>query len=125
MKGRHIIRDYSWEVNHLNNIELSNYIFNTLETLIYISPLKIVAKQLTILPLLPHKSEVGSTGFFSLDSSHCAFHLYYESKLVAVELFGCGSADLEYMMNCFETKLLNLPNGFKKTYGIELDRFHE
>jgi S-adenosylmethionine/arginine decarboxylase-like enzyme len=124
MKGHQIVRDYTWEVNHLSNIELSNYIFENLEILIYNSPLKIVHKKLTLLPLILGQSEIGSTACFSLDSSHCAFHIYYETKLLAIDLFGCGSANLNHIMDEFEKQLFNLPNAFKRTYENEMIRFH-
>jgi S-adenosylmethionine/arginine decarboxylase-like enzyme len=84
----------------------------------------IVEKSKVVLPLPGYKSETGGTIFFQLDSSHVSAHLYYESKQLAVDVFGCGTNDIEFVAKLIIEDLNELMPDMTVTYKHSFDRFH-
>jgi S-adenosylmethionine/arginine decarboxylase-like enzyme len=84
----------------------------------------IVEESSVLLPVLPHKSEEGGTIFFQLDSSHISAHLYYVSKLLAIDIFGCGFTDIERVAQEITDKLKEIIPSIKVSYRNSFNRFH-
>jgi len=122
--GNQIILDFFWEHNTLNNEELLLTILYILKEAIQKTSLKIVAESNVLLPIPPHNSEEGGTIFFQLDSSHVSLHLYYVSRLLAIDIFGCGFNDIEKISQEIEQKLKEIIPSLKLTYKKSFNRFH-
>lgn len=126
-KGRLNMLDYYWtEDLPMTNEEFSQAVFDICEKAISKTKLKIVHKNLTILPIEGHDSEIGSTAFFSLDSSHCSQHLYWKSRLMCLDIFGCSDdEDHSQLMIEIDDELKILTNGkMIKTFFGTQKRFH-
>ena len=124
-RGQILMLDYIWhEHQGVSNEYLAFKLHTELERIISASPLKIVHKNVCLLPIKGHDSEIGSTGYFSLDSSHCAFHIYYDSKLLALDLFGCGEANLGEIANEIDDALKLINPTFMKVWLGSQKRFH-
>lgn len=126
-KGRIMMLDYYWKEDlPMSNQEFSKAVFDICENAIACSKLKIVHKNMCLLPIDGDTSEEGSTSFFSLDSSHCSSHIYWKSRLMALDVFGCSTDD-DYGMivNTIDEKLKVLTGGLivKCFYGSQA-RFH-
>lgn len=127
-RGRIQMIDYCWlkDLPNLTNEEFSNALFDICEKAINKTSLKVVHKNMCILPVEGMKSEVGSTFFFSLDTSHCSAHLFWKSKLLAIDIFGCSDdKDHFSLMNEIDDELKALSGGeiIKAWYGSQT-RFH-
>lgn len=126
-KGRLNMLDYYWtEDLPITNEEFSQAVFDICEKAISKTKLKIVHKNLTILPIEGYDSEIGSTLFFSLDSSHCSCHLYWKSRLMALDVFGCSDdTDHNNLINEIDDELKLLSGGkMIKTFLGTQKRFH-
>jgi len=124
-RGIHIVVDYKWEENVGVTNEYFHYkIYTEIEKIINASPLKIVHKNLCLLPIKGDTSEIGGTLFFSLDSSHFSLHSYFETKILCVDLFSCGSADSVQIMKEIDDLLVSIIPSMKITFRHTLPRFH-
>ena len=125
--GRLQMLDYYWtEDLPMTNEEFSKAVFDICEKAISKTKLKIVHKNLSILPLKGDISEEGSTMFLSLDSSHCANHIYWKSRLMALDVFGCSDdADHSKLILEIDDELKILSNNkmIKVFFGTQ-PRFH-
>jgi len=119
--------DYCWlEDLPMTNEEFSQAVFYICEKAILKTKLKIIHKNISILPLKGHDSEEGSTMVLSLDSSHCTNHIYWKSRLMALDVFGC-SDDEDHLQLILEIddELKTLSNGkMIKTFFGTQPRFH-
>lgn len=126
-RGRIQMIDYCWtEDLPMTNEEFSHKLFEICFKAINKTNLKIVHNNICILPLKGHDSELGSTAFFSLDSSHTSFHLFWESRLLAIDVFGCSTDEEHFsLMNEIDDELKVLSDGklIKAWYGSQ-PRFH-
>ena len=123
--GNQILLDYVWtEHQGISNEYLAFKLHSEIERIISESPLKIVHKNICLLPIKGHDSEIGSTAYFSLDSSHACFHIYYDRKLLALDLFGCGEADLGKIANEIDDVLKLINPTFNKVWLCGQKRFH-
>ena len=123
-KGHQIVLDFKWEHNTLNNEELLLTIFYILKEAIDKTNLLIVEESKVVLPLPKYDSEIGGTIFFQLDSSHISAHLFYLSKLLAIDIFGFGFNDIEKVSQEVEQKLKEIIPSLKLTYKKSFNRFH-
>lgn len=123
-KGCQVLLDFKWLENSLENSELLLTIFYILKESIEKTSLMIVEQSRVILPLPEYNSEIGGTIFFQLDSSHVSAHLYYETKLLVVDVFGCGTSDINRLGIEIEEKLRELIPSLKRTYKLTIPRFH-
>jgi S-adenosylmethionine/arginine decarboxylase-like enzyme len=123
-KGYQVVLDFVWDQNTLNNQQLLLSIFYILKESIKKTSLMIVEESSVLLPVLPHKSEEGGTIFFQLDSSHISAHLYYVSKLLAIDIFGCGFTDIERVALEITDKLKEIIPSIKVSYRNSFNRFH-
>lgn len=129
-RGFHIISDYKWiDNNKFSNDDFHTKLYDEIEKIINKTSLKIVHKNLCLLPIEGHPSEIGATMFFNmvfqLDSSHFSLHSYGESKLLAIDVFGCGSTNLYNLMKDVDDLLLSINPTFTKTFSRRLNRFNE
>lgn len=126
-KSLHIVADYCWESNpDLSYIEFHKRLFAEIEEVIKKTSLIIVHKNLCLLPIEGHDSEIGGTIFYQLDSSHFSLHSFYgESKMMAVDLFSCGSTDIVETMNKIDKVLRDIIPDIKLTFRHTLPRFHK
>ena len=123
-KGHQVLLDLIWEHNTLNNEELLLTLFYILKEAIEKTNLMIVEESKVLLPLPSYNSELGGTIFFQLDSSHISAHLFYLSKLLAIDIFGCGFNDIEKVSQEVEQKLKEIIPSLKLTYKKSFNRFH-
>lgn len=123
-KGHQVVLDFVWDTNILDNEQLLLNIFYILKESIKKTSLMIVEESSVLLPIPPHKSEEGGTIFFQLDSSHISAHLYYVSKLLACDIFGCGFTDIEQVSKEITDKLKEILPSIKVSYRHSFDRFH-
>lgn len=126
-KGKLVMLDYAWlEDLDMSNEEFSLRFYEICKRAIEKSSLKIVHKNITFLPIAGHNSEEGMTLFFSLDSSHISAHLYWKSRLMALDVFGCSTdEDHTNLVNEIDDELKILSNNkiLKAWYGVQ-PRFH-
>lgn len=124
-KGFQVIMDFQWAQNDLSNTVLLASIFDILKESIKDTQLRIVAESIVYLPVPNTQSELGGTIFLQLDSSHISAHLYYETALLAIDVFGCGFTDIELVALYIENELRKLiPNNLERTYKERFIRFH-
>jgi S-adenosylmethionine/arginine decarboxylase-like enzyme len=123
-KGHQVVLDFVWDTNVLENEQLLLSIFYILKESLKKTSLMIVEESSVLLPIPPHKSEEGGTIFFQLDSSHVSAHLYYVSKLLAVDVFGCGFSDISLVAQDVVCKLKELIPSLRVSYHNSFDRFH-
>lgn len=126
-RGRLNMLDYYWtEDLPMTNEEFSQQVFEICQKAILKSKLKIVHKKLTILPIEGDTSEEGSTSCLSLDSSHCCTHIFWKSRLMALDVFGCSDdADHSQIITEIDDdlKLLTGRKMIKVFFGTQ-PRFH-
>jgi len=126
-KGRIQMIDYCWlEDLPMTNEEFSQKLYDICLKAVQKTSLKIVHKNICILPIKYSQSEVGCTAFFSLDSSHISFHLFWKSRLLAIDVFGCSTDEEHFsLMNEIddELKVLSGEKAIKAWYGSQT-RFH-
>jgi S-adenosylmethionine/arginine decarboxylase-like enzyme len=124
VKGHQVVLDFIYESNPLSNEHLMSSIFLQLKNIIQKTSLRIVAESMVILPVPEHESEAGGTMFFQLDSSHVSAHLYYTSKLLAVDVFGCGFTDIEFVADEVIEAMDDILPDVITTYRKSFSRFH-
>jgi len=126
-KGRIQMIDYCWtEDLPMTNEEFSQKLYDICLKAVQKTSLKVVHKNICILPIKDSQSEVGSTAFFSLDSSHISFHLFWKSRLLVIDVFGCSTDEEHFsLMNEIdnELKILSDNKVIKSWYGTQ-SRFH-
>lgn len=124
-KGIHIVCDYKWDENVGITNEYFHYkLYTEIEKIINASPLRIVHKNLTLLPIKGDTSEIGGTLFYQLDSSHFSLHTYFETKILAIDLFSCGTADAVQIMKDIDDLLVSIVPSMKIIFRHTLPRFH-
>ena len=123
-KGHQVVLDFIWDENTLNNEDLLLTLFYILKEAIEKTNLMIVEESKIVLPITPYDSETGGTIFFQLDSSHVSLHLYYVSRLLAIDVFGCGSNDIKKVAFEISEKINELIPTLKQTFNKSFDRFH-
>jgi S-adenosylmethionine/arginine decarboxylase-like enzyme len=126
-KSLHIVADYSWNENpDLTNEEFHNILFVEIEKIINNTKLVIVHKNLCLLPMGNHISEIGGTLFYQLDSSHFSLHSFYgESKIIAMDLFSCGETDIVEVMTKIDAVIRKIIPDIRLTFRYTLPRFNK
>jgi S-adenosylmethionine/arginine decarboxylase-like enzyme len=124
-RGIHHIVDYKWEENDGIPNEYFHYkVFFEIEKIINKTSLKIVHKNLCMLPLKGDTSEIGGTLFYQLDSSHFSLHSYYDTKILAIDFFSCGDSDTVLAMKEIDDLLKSIIPSMKIIFRHTLPRFH-
>lgn len=124
-KGHQVVMDFQWTKNDIPNTILLSSIFDILKESVKNTQLRIVAESIVFLPVPNTESELGGTIFLQLDSSHISAHLYYETSLLAIDVFGCGFTDIELVAIYIENELRKLiPNNLERTFKDRFIRFN-
>jgi S-adenosylmethionine/arginine decarboxylase-like enzyme len=116
--------DFTWSTNTVSNKTLAKTVYQIIEKAINRTSLLIVHENLTMLPIEDFISEAGWTLFFSLDSSHCSAHCYYDSKLMAIDVFSCGSSNIRGLIDDITDDLRRLLPTIECSFYTSNERFH-
>jgi S-adenosylmethionine/arginine decarboxylase-like enzyme len=118
--GKQISIDYNIKLG-LNPIDLGNKVFALMEKSIRErSTMKIVHKHLEYLTI---DTPPGFTCVLLLDASHFTCHAYTEYGLLAIDLFTCGKADTEAVIDMFQKGLKDVTEEMQVTSFAIQKRF--
>jgi S-adenosylmethionine decarboxylase len=107
-KGTHIFADYSGIYG--DEVEVGNFIFETMIKAIETTNMKIVHKKLCI---LNGDTPPGFTSILLLDESHFSVHSYTELGLLCADIFTCGGTNTMEIMKYFNEEMSVKFPGFK------------